>query len=189
VTQRDSKLPPAFKHGGYSGATLLPGEDPAAFKKLHRDLIAEHTPVGRLEEDIVETIARIIWRKQNLGTYLLVTQATTRYDAIYSKHFPDTTSLPMPWIVPDTRSPEEIERARQEFQKQARKELGQDFELADSRWKYTIEYMLGEWSVIDRLDSMIDRCLKRLLMVRGIKSMPSSAPTAPPPARKRVTAT
>jgi hypothetical protein len=29
------------KHGGYSRTTLLPGEDPAAFEKLHNDLVAE----------------------------------------------------------------------------------------------------------------------------------------------------
>jgi hypothetical protein len=48
--------------------TLLPGEDPAAFKKLHQKLIDELKPVGALEEDIVADIARLIWRKQNLAT-------------------------------------------------------------------------------------------------------------------------
>ena len=32
---------PALKHGGYSDTTLLPGEDPAAFEKLHNDLIKD----------------------------------------------------------------------------------------------------------------------------------------------------
>ena len=58
------KFPPALKHGAYSGTTLLPGEDPAAFEKLHADLVTELTPVGPLEEDIVVTIARLAWRKQ-----------------------------------------------------------------------------------------------------------------------------
>jgi hypothetical protein len=30
----------ALKHGAYSGTCLLPGEDPAEFKKLHQDLVA-----------------------------------------------------------------------------------------------------------------------------------------------------
>jgi hypothetical protein len=46
----------------------LPGEDPAAFKKLHANLIKELKPVGPLEEDIVTSVARLLWRKQNLST-------------------------------------------------------------------------------------------------------------------------
>jgi hypothetical protein len=36
---RLNKVHPALKHAGYSATTLLPGEDPAAFEKLHRALI------------------------------------------------------------------------------------------------------------------------------------------------------
>ena len=50
---RLNKVHPALKHAGYSATTLLPGEDAVAFKKLHQALIAEFTPVGALEEDIV----------------------------------------------------------------------------------------------------------------------------------------
>jgi hypothetical protein len=32
---RVKKIHPALKHGGYSATGLLPGEDPAAFEKLH----------------------------------------------------------------------------------------------------------------------------------------------------------
>ncbi|MGA8294793.1 MAG: hypothetical protein WB820_20375, partial [Rhodoplanes sp.] len=61
----------ALKHGGYSGLTLLPGEDRFAFEKLRRELFAELKPQGRLEQEIVTDIARLIWRKQNLGSYEL----------------------------------------------------------------------------------------------------------------------
>ena len=43
-----------------------------------------------------------------------------------------------------------------------------------------IANLLDELSLVDRLDSMIDRCLKRLLMVRGVKSLcvsPEALPT------------
>ena len=56
-----------LKHGGYSGLTLLPGEDRLAFEKLRRELFAELKPQGRLEQEIVTDIARLTWRKQNLG--------------------------------------------------------------------------------------------------------------------------
>src|SRR5271169_4016172 len=42
MVKQSKQLPPALKHGGYSGMTLLPCEDPAALKKLHEDLIAEY---------------------------------------------------------------------------------------------------------------------------------------------------
>jgi hypothetical protein len=52
----------------------------------------------------------------------------------------------------------------------------------------TIERLLEELSVVDRVDGMIDRCLKRLLMVRGVKSMSPSVSETLPPRRKRLTA-
>ena len=47
---RVKKLFPALKHGAYSATGLLPGEDRAAFEKLHRDLQAELRPDGPFEE-------------------------------------------------------------------------------------------------------------------------------------------
>jgi hypothetical protein len=72
----------ALKHGGYSGLVVLPGEDKAAFEKLHHDLFVELSPVGPLEEDIVRTIARYVWRKQNLNTYRLAEAAKKRYNEL-----------------------------------------------------------------------------------------------------------
>src|SRR5262249_7309368 len=76
------KFPPALKHGGYSTTTLLPGEDPAEFEKLHERLIVELAPAGALEEDIVLTIARLLWRKKNLASFRIAAQARKRFDAI-----------------------------------------------------------------------------------------------------------
>jgi hypothetical protein len=72
----------AIKHGGYSGMSLLPGEDPAEFKKLHEELIAEYAPTGQHEHEIVETIARLMWRKRCLWSYGLAEFARQRYSAI-----------------------------------------------------------------------------------------------------------
>jgi hypothetical protein len=65
---RVDRIPPALKHGAYAATAVLPGESRAAFEKLHRGLIAEYTPSGVTEDDIVAVIARLMWRKQNLGT-------------------------------------------------------------------------------------------------------------------------
>jgi hypothetical protein len=49
----------------------------------------------------------------------------------------------------------------------------------------TIERLYKDLEVIDRLDSLIDRSLKRLLMVRGVKSI-SASPLASSPKSRRI---
>ncbi len=61
---------------------------------------------------------------------------------------------------------------------QARKELGVLYEFAELGGIATIDYLQSELSLIDRLDSMIDRCIKRVLLVSGRKSISPSASTA-----------
>ena len=68
----------AFRHGAYSATAVLPGEDEEAFRELHQKIIAELAPVGALEEDVVETIARVLWRKQNLAILRVVEFARER---------------------------------------------------------------------------------------------------------------
>jgi hypothetical protein len=79
------KAHPALKHGAYSATTILPGEDSTAFKKLHRELIAEFSPEGTLERDAVDTMARLLWRKQNLATFRVAELAREHRDAIQSE--------------------------------------------------------------------------------------------------------
>ena len=102
VSKRSDQFPPAFKHGAYSGTTLLPGEDETAFKKLHGDLIGEFAPTGPLEQDIVETIARLTWRKQNLSTYRVAKWAKNWVSAIEARRHPPS-DLEMPILCPDLR--------------------------------------------------------------------------------------
>ena len=59
---------PALKHSAYSATAVLPGESQAEFAKQHRDLIAEWSPSGPFEDDVVMTLARLLWRSQNLMT-------------------------------------------------------------------------------------------------------------------------
>ncbi len=81
-SQRRRRIHPALKHGGYSGMSLLPGEDPAEFEKRHKELIAEYAPTGQHEHEIVETMARLMWRKRCLWSYGLAELARKRYSAI-----------------------------------------------------------------------------------------------------------
>jgi hypothetical protein len=191
--RKPNKLPVALKHGAYSQTGLLPGEDAAAFKKLHDDLVAEFFPRGAAEENIVADLARLYWRKQNMATYQLAEQARIRHAAIYSKlsllqapsvpTFADFTMWKSmgPGHDPD---PEEIRAAQQEADKQAREELAEVRELIEIGKVATVEHLLEELSVVERLDGLIDRCIKRLLMVRGVKSMTIEPPETKPRALK-----
>ena len=69
MRSRRGSIHPALRHGGYAAMSVLPGEDKAKFEKLHQDLIAEYAPIGASEDDIVATMARLLWRKQNLKTF------------------------------------------------------------------------------------------------------------------------
>jgi len=187
VGKRISNIPPALKHSAYSGATLLPGEDQVAFKKLHDGLIAEFSPVGPLEEDIVHTMARCVWRKQNLEIYRVAEEAKNRYGEISKQFgFDRNDSLPCLGFQEDQRSPEQIRAASEALAEEARKELGDTLELVRMGEGVSIKRLLEELSVLDRLDGMIDRCTKRLLLVRGAKSMSLSVPTGSADRRKRL---
>jgi hypothetical protein len=112
---------------------------------LHRDLIAELAPTGPLEEDIVSTIARLLWRKQNLATFRIAELARNRRDAISNERISEADiKSPFPSLrlgAPgDEEAWAEAERARAEAQAeayraanaQALKELGDTYQLVRS---------------------------------------------------------
>jgi hypothetical protein len=175
----------ALKHGGYSTMGLLPGESPAEFEKLHKNLIGEFAPQGPLEEDIVSTIARLLWRKQNLATFRTAESARQRRNQIIQEEMarrkiPD----PIPHFpMLEINEPEDAEMqaarkyALQEGEQQARDELGEYYELTQRG--YHTDALTKDLDVEERLDAAIDKCIKRLLMVRGVKSMSAIPPTHP----------
>jgi hypothetical protein len=181
---RSKKFRSALKHAAYSTTALLPGEDPAAFKKLHQGLIAELSPNGPLEEDMVATIARLLWRKQNLGTFRIAQQTHRRWSAIISEKVPSNTP-PLPDINVLLGGleidPAAREAGYQSAEAQARAEFGSAYELFEMEQAATVEQLVKDLEVEEQLDAMIGRCLKQLLFVRGLKSIsitPASAPRA-----------
>jgi hypothetical protein len=180
-------LPAALKHGGYSGIAVLPGEDKDAFEKLHRDLINELKPNGALEDDIVMTIARYVWRKQNLKTYRKAEAAKKWHDQLLTTEIRRRT--PPPEIVTrlrrNTADPERTpylvsKTDVKALYKEVTKQMGeQNLELAFIADQVTTANLHTELELNDRLDCMIDRALKRLLMVRGIKSLAVSSEALP----------
>ena len=191
MSKRSKIIPPALKHGGYSGLAVLPGEDKAAFEKLHRDLIAELNPKGPLEEDIVVTLARYVWRKQNLKTYRLAQAAKKRRvelmtTLIEREDIPEEIVARMqknrtayPQIPRRSLSEENIVKVKSIVEQLHEQMNNQDFELAEIADDLTTANLQNELALIDRLDAMIDRAIKRLLMVRGIKSLAVSPVAVP----------
>jgi len=185
MTVRVKKNHPALKHGGFSVTALLPGEDPAAFEKLYQDLIAEHQPDGPSENEAVATIARLMWRKQNLETFRIAEAARKHYSAIISAKVPSTTpplddltllGAPPDWVPPD---PAEVKAAMAAAEAQARKELGPRYIFIEIGEEVTISKMFEDLEVEERLDAMIQKQFKQLLFLKGLKSLPSTAPSTP----------
>jgi hypothetical protein len=166
-----NKRPAAFKHGAYCQTDVLPGEDAAAFKKFQDDLVAEFLPHGAFEERIVADLARLYWRKQNMTTYRLAELARRRRFEISKEMNPDQNfDLSTLGQNGPVKTPEQIRALNEAAEERAREELREAWDLIEIGDVATVDYLLRELSVADRLDGMIDRTLKRLLFVRGIKS-------------------
>lgn len=171
------KTHPALKHGGYSAIGLLPGEERAAFERLYEDLIAELRPDGPLEHDVVRTIARLTWRKQNLDTLRKAESARNRYFAIQSEKVPSSHTPLLGW-EPD---PEAVKAGVEAAKAQAQEELGDAIVFVEMGEAATIERMLRDLEMEERLDNLIEKQIKRLLAVRALKSLSSAAAPASPP--------
>ena len=173
MSSQVKKFHPALKHGAFSATAILPGEDPAAFKELHQKLIAELAPIGALEDDIVATIARLLWRKKNLATLRIAELALAHHSKIPEWEF----------------APAQREAALQAAELQSREELGDTYVLVELGETATVDRLLQDLGVEERLEARIDKSLKRLLFLRGLKSLSSSsssAPLQPPPVLQRV---
>jgi hypothetical protein len=195
---RVKKLHPALKHGGYSATVLLPGESVDEFEKLHRDLIANFTADGALEEDIVADLAGRLWRKQNRATFRTAEVARKHYNAIVGREFKKLRASDLTEEEKEEEKEsfawygitEETERRRQamiaEREKAiqaaddiARNELGDMYELAKMADTVTVACLMEDLAVEERLDAAIDKCLKRLLLLKGLKSISASSSSAP----------
>jgi hypothetical protein len=177
------RIPPALKHGIYSGLGLLPTESRARFRKFKKQMFAELNLVGRLEEDIGEQIVVLEWRRQHLDTYELVERARARRSAIHSKLVPAVRYLGLPELGfepdPENPTPEELRAAERRAEKRIRSELGAALELVQLGDVATLGHLEKRLAILDRLDAMIARLYKKLAYVRAIKSMEPRALPAP----------
>jgi hypothetical protein len=176
------KLHPALKHAGYSALSILPGESAAEFEKLHRDLIAAYNPNGADEDAIVAKMARVLWRSQNLETFRIAELARARCEQIRREKIPQGEPLyPFPVLASFTPvDPAKREAGIRAAEEQIRKELGEINELVELGELATVDRLIKDLEVQERLDAVFDRCVKRLLMVKGLKSISNVSSSAPP---------
>ena len=171
---RNDRRHPALKHGAYSATAVLPGESRAEFEKLHRDVIAEFTPSGVLEDNIVMKIARFTWREQNLPTLRISERARDRRQAIVNEKLRPHLRFVL-YEEPDPVKREEQKQAesasRLVGEREAQEELGELYELTKVGEAATFDGLIKELEIHERLDAAINRLLKQLLMVRGVKSI------------------
>ena len=130
---------------------------------------------------IVEEIARLQWRLEHLDAYGVAMRARERHKAIHSKLPSPRWSFPQLLTgyeesEPEPLSPEELEALRKSVVKEARTKLGPAIKLVQIGDVATIEYLEKELGIRERLHGMIARLEKRLLFLRGIKSIQPSRP-------------
>jgi hypothetical protein len=169
-------MPTAVRYGAYK-VGLLPWEDRAAFEKLHRDFVTEFSPTGPLEEDIVLTMTRIVWRKNHMEIVRAGQRAWNRYRQIESRQESEMTSRSVDFSCePSLEAKEALDKV---VEKEAREKLGDDYKFIEAGNDATVDGMMENFEVENRLDSMLDGCLKRFLHLRGFKSLSSSTSAAP----------
>jgi len=180
MSNRIDRLHPAVKHGAYSATNVLPGESRAAFEKLHRDLIAEYAPSGVHEQHIVMNMARLIWRQQNLTTLRIAERAQARRTTIVNEKFNVNPLL----LITKELNEVDPKKLKRVAESEAQEELGETYEFVEIGEAATFDGLINELEIQERLDAAIIRCLKQLLMVRGVKSVAAAPPSASP---KRIT--
>ena len=206
LVSKFKKRHPAVKHGGYSSTAVLPGENPAEFEELHQALMVELAPRGALEEDIVADVVRLVWRKQNLAIFRRAEDARAIWSELRQKIGPTVERYSTPsgemtvytdadgrrtssqLIHPDGTGTltlfECSQRAKVDASTNAmtveeRKELGENSGLVEIGDAATVEGLSRDLEIEERLGALIDKCLKRLLFLRG-KSLPTASSSAPP---------
>ncbi len=166
------------KHAIYSNLTLLPGESQVDFDELHGRLILEFMPNGVSELTIVNELARLIWRKRNFRVYQIANHAKQKSAAIREALLPPPEKvLAVTFDGEKSKlTPEEGAVLNKAIAEREDKELGWTTQLVELGDVVTPQYLMMELSLQERLDKMIDGCVKRLLFIRGFKSVAAETP-------------
>jgi hypothetical protein len=177
--ERVKRIHYALKHGGYSALGVLPGENGAEFSKLRTEIRADLQLKGVLEEDIGDTIAKLIWRKRNRERFAIAERAKRLRHQIIEDTFRQRKididdALETPLYKGEAENVEARKEAEKEAEARARGELGQAYE-----WIFcetaTVDSLLKDVELEERLNAAVGKCLKQLMILRGVKSLTASS--------------
>jgi hypothetical protein len=107
-----------------------------------------------VSNDIVATIARLLWRKQNLATLRIAAVAREHDTRIRARKLSFRTEA---WLAIDDVTPAQREAAVQAAEEQARKELGDSYALVEIGETATVDHLLKDLQLEERLDATIDK--------------------------------
>jgi hypothetical protein len=192
----------AWKHGGYSNLDVLPGEDPKQFNLLHQSLIDEFAPSGPTECDVVLNLTKCMWRKSHLSIYAKAAAARKEWDAVFQGGDLDLqikAALQAEFDQLKAALKAEIDSGKEfdpkEFDPQwlETKKLIKAFAIKNVKNKsdvreagialrltieeqITPESLIEELELYDRLDARIDRLIKRIFQLKGMKQVVGLGP-------------
>jgi hypothetical protein len=190
----------AWKHGGYSNLDVLPGEDPQEFERLHQDLTDEYMPSGPSECDMVMSLARYLWRKSRLTIYAHAAAVRKDWgdafagaseiatDAALDERLHSTltrlkTQIPLqielaksekellPQILEVNKHLSAILNVDKKEEIQMRRRADAELELARLGDQITVEKLIEEIDLDERLDKRIERLTKRLVQLKAEKQI------------------
>jgi hypothetical protein len=187
----------ALKHGGYSKAIVLPGEDPEVFEAQYQGLREEWEPQGTLEESIVLDLAKLMLQKRRVDDYFsqqMILLRRTKEDEIDQasqilRWLERATSivqaktiidyLPRTYVREMDRRPtlSALQPEKQEIQGLANRlreliNMQKEIEVSPYEADNSAEMreLTAKKAAIDeRLDSSIDKTIKRLVLVKTFK--------------------
>jgi hypothetical protein len=197
--ESEVKSPPALKHGVFSAAKILPGEDPKEFAKLLADVRAELHPSGPIEDEHVLTIASVLWRKRRLAIFQKAARARRLYAPVFEHaHEPgwDEDSALMRHhmkrlkeFCEDSRvdleehesinlfnsglnaAAESMSKLLGRSGKEVQEEERIYYALAKMGESATPEYLVKLLDLEERLDATLERAFKRLMQCKSLKAM------------------
>jgi hypothetical protein len=68
---------------GFAPKPVWPGESQEAYDQLFDDLVWQYDPVGRIEENLVETIVDALWRKEHIDVFQRAFEARRKWGAYF----------------------------------------------------------------------------------------------------------
>jgi hypothetical protein len=92
-SKKDEERPYKVKSGAAAEFVILPGENPIEFELLRVDLAEEYAPEGPVEEDLVLTIAKCIWRKRRYQRFLFRRAYAAHFDPKHVEHHCERQAL------------------------------------------------------------------------------------------------